>query len=79
MFVKLIIVCLLAAAGVGAVAHPSESAGPARHYTVQPGDTLWSIAVKNGEGDPREAVWKLQQRNDVDAGSLQPGDVLLLP
>jgi LysM repeat protein len=79
MFVKLMIVCLLAAAGVGAIARPSESAGPPRYYTVQPGDTLWSIAQQHGSGDPREAVWELRQRNDVEAGSLQPGDVLVLP
>ncbi len=79
MFVKLTLVCLLAAASVGAVARPSESAGPARHYTVQSGDTLWSIAAEHSSGDPRKAVWRLQQRNDVDAGGLQPGDVLVLP
>jgi LysM repeat protein len=79
MFVKLTALCLAVAAGVGVVARPSESAGPPRHYVVQPGDTLWSIASRNASGDPREAVWRLQQRNDVDAGDLQPGDVLVLP
>ena len=69
MFVKLLIVCLLAAAGV-APWPGRRRARPARHYVVKPGDTLWSIAVAHGtRAIPREAVWKLQQRNDVDAAA----------
>jgi Tfp pilus assembly protein FimV len=79
MFVKLIIVTVLAAAAVGGIARPSDSAQPARHYTVRPGDTLWSIAVSRYDGDPREAVWRLEQRNPGATAGLQPGDVLTLP
>lgn len=79
MFVQLIIVTALAAAAVAGIARPSESAQPLRHYTVRPGDTLWSIAASRYGGDPREAVWRLRQRNPGMAAGLQPGDVLALP
>ena len=36
---------------------PVGERAPARHYTVQPGDTLWSIAAEHGRGRPRKAVW----------------------
>jgi nucleoid-associated protein YgaU len=79
MFVKLIIVTVLAAAAVGWVARPSESAQPVRHYVVKPGDTLWSIAAARYAGDTRKAVWRIERRNPVLAAGLQPGDVLTLP
>jgi nucleoid-associated protein YgaU len=79
MFVKLALITSLAAAGVAGVAHPSQSAGPVRHYTVRPGDTLWSIAASRYGGDPREAVWRLRQQNPAVTAGLQPGDVLTLP
>lgn len=79
MFAKLLILTVLAAAAVGGIARPSESAQPARYYTVKPGDTLWSIASSRYTGDPREAVWRLEQRNPGATAGLQPGDVLSLP
>jgi Tfp pilus assembly protein FimV len=79
MFVKLLIVTVLAAAAVGWVARPSESAQPVRHYVVKPGDSLWSIAAARYAGDTREAVWRVERRNPAVAAGLQPGDVLTLP
>jgi nucleoid-associated protein YgaU len=79
MFVKLLIVTVLAAAAVGWVARPSESAQPVRHYVVKPGDTLWSIAAARYAGDTRKAVWSIESRNPAVARALQPGDVLTLP
>jgi Tfp pilus assembly protein FimV len=79
MFVKLLIVTSLAAAAVAGIARPSESAQPSRHYVVRPGDSLWSIAASRYGGDPREAVWRLRERNPGTAAGLQPGDVLTLP
>jgi LysM repeat protein len=79
MFVKLLIVTVLAAAAVGWVARPSESAQPVRHYVVKPGDTLWSIAAARYTGDTRRAVWRIESRNPALSRGLQPGDVLALP
>jgi Tfp pilus assembly protein FimV len=79
MFVKLMIVTALIGAVVGGIARPSQSAQPTRHYTVRPGDTLWSIAASRYSGDTREAVWRLQQRNPRVAADLQAGDKLTLP
>ena len=79
MFVKFLVLTVLVGAAVGGIARPSESAQPVRHYTVKPGDTLWAIAAARYAGDPREAVWRLRQRNPAVAGGLQPGDVLTLP
>ncbi len=61
------------------VARPGESAGADERYVVQPGDTLWAIATAEYGGDPREAIWRIQQRNDLAGGALVPGDVLALP
>lgn len=61
------------------LAGETGAGGPERHYRVQPGDTLWSIAVQSFPGDPRESVWELRQRNDLDSATIVPGQVLLLP
>ncbi len=79
MFVKLLATTLVALVIWAIAAHSSQSAGNPRYYTVKPYDTLWSIAAAHYRGDPREGVWKLQQRNGVDAASLRPGEVLVLP
>ncbi len=60
-------------------ANDSGASGPAERYTVQPGDTLWSIAVERFPGDPREGVWELEQRNRLRSATIVPGQVLVLP
>lgn len=55
----------------------SPEAG-ARHV-VKPGDTLWEIASDHYDGDPRSAVWRIQQRNGLTSGALAPGMTLYLP
>lgn len=60
-------------------ANDSGAAGPEQRYRVQPGDTLWSIAVERYAGDPREGVWEIERRNDLDSATIQPGQVLVLP
>ena len=79
MFVKLLILLVAAAFVVGIVAHTSHGAGPERVYDVKPSDTHWSIAVHRYAGDPREAVWRLQQRNHLRSATLTPGEKLVLP
>jgi LysM repeat protein len=67
---------LLAALGA---ARPSNGAAPETRYVVQPGDTLWGIAEGRYDGDPREAVWRIQERNGLEGASIQPGQELVLP
>jgi LysM repeat protein len=79
MFGKFLVVLLLVALAVGLAARSSHGAGPERHYVVKPTDTLWSIAAHAYGGDPREGVWKLEQRNHLTSGTLVPGQTLVLP
>jgi LysM repeat protein len=79
MFVKLLVLLLVAGLGVGLVAHSSHGAGPERRYVVRPTDTLWSIAARSYAGDVREGIWKLEQRNHLASATVRPGQVLLLP
>ena len=79
MFVRLLIVLVLAALAIGIVARASHGAGPERTYVVKPADTLWSIAAHAYAGDPREGVWRLEQRNHLRSAALQPGQKLVLP
>ena len=49
-------------------------------YVVREGDTLWSIAERVAPGaDPRPVVDALVTVNGVDAGSLVPGQLLVIP
>ncbi len=73
-----VLLALLPAA-LGA-ARPSSGAASEARYVVRPGDTLWEIAAARYPGaDPRESVWRIQQRNALDGASLRVGDVLVLP
>jgi LysM repeat protein len=79
MFVRVVILVLLAALAVGLAARPSGSAGQPVGYIVQPTDTLWSIAAKHYAGDPRQGIWELQRRNHLHGTTLVPGERLVLP
>jgi LysM repeat protein len=80
MFVRLLLVALLVTVLAWSVlAHGSEGAGAGQPYRVQPGDTLWSIAVRHYGGDPREGVWRLQRENGLSGGVLVPGQVVRVP
>jgi LysM repeat protein len=46
---------------------------------VREGDTLWSIARRLApEGDPRPIVDELATANRIDAGSIVPGQALVV-
>jgi LysM repeat protein len=79
MFPRLAILLLAIALVVGIMARPSGGAGKPHHYVVKPTDTLWSIATRHYAGDPREGIWKLQQRNHLTGTTLVPGQQLVLP
>ena len=61
------------------LAGETGAGGPERQYRVEPGDTLWSIAERTFPGDPREGVWELRERNELDSAVIVPGQVLVLP
>jgi LysM repeat protein len=79
MFVRLVIIALIAVVAWAAFVHSSEGAGTERVYVVQPTDTLWSIATEHYAGDPREAIWRLQERNRLAGTTIVPGRRLVLP
>jgi LysM repeat protein len=79
MFARLLAVLLVAVVCWAVFARPSDGASPERTYTVRAGDTLWSIAVAHYAGDPREAVWRLRERNRMEGVMLRPGQRLVLP
>ena len=80
MFVRILLIALIATfLGWTLLTRTSNGAGTAQSYVVKPGDTLWSIASTRYAGDPREGVWKLQQRNHLGGTTISPGEKLLLP
>ena len=79
MFGKLAAVVLTAVVAWALVPRPSQGARRERIYVVRPADTLWSIAAAQYGGDPREGVWKLEQRNRLVGSLLRPGERLVLP
>ena len=76
---RLALIALAAVVLWALLAGETDAGGPERYYRVQAGDTLWSIAVQRFPGDPREGVWELRQRNDLDSATIVPGQVLVLP
>ena len=79
MFVKFIGVLLTGLVFWAVAAHSSDGAGHAQVYTVKRYDTLWSIASSHYSGDPRAAIYRLEERNDLAGDVVQPGQKLVLP
>ncbi len=78
MFGRLLLVAALAVFLWAAFARSSDASGPEQHYVVQPHDTLWSIASRD-YADPREGVWEIAERNELEGPTILPGQVLVLP
>jgi hypothetical protein len=54
--------------------------GANESLTVQPGDMLWAIASERYPGtDVRAKVYEIEQANHLSAGTLYPGETLLVP
>jgi LysM repeat protein len=79
MFGRIVIVAVVALVVWAVLARDGGAGAPPSYHTVRAGDTLWSIAAASYAGDPREGVWKLQQRNGIDGATIVPGQRLLLP
>ena len=79
MFVKFLAFLAAATVAVTVYARPSEGSGRPQVYRVGAHDTLWEIATAHYAGDPREAIWRIQQRNGLDGTTIRPGQRLVLP
>jgi len=79
LLVRIVVIALAVLFLWALFANESGASGPARRYTVKPGDTLWSIAVEHSGGDPREGVWELEHNNHLVSADISPGQVLLVP
>ena len=66
---------------IGGSAEADIPASDPVEYVVASGDTLWSIAVGNSgpDQDVRRLVADISRLSGVDADSIFPGQVLLIP
>jgi len=71
-----VVLLLLASAG-----NATNDVADTFDYRVKTGDTLWHIAGEYGpqDADRRRIVAVIERINDVDASSLQAGDVIEIP
>ena len=83
MFVSRIHITILVVVALALIAlsaaRPTSGGGAETTYRVEPGDTLWAIVAQRYAGDPREAIWKIKNRNGLATSGLTPGTVLVLP
>jgi LysM domain-containing protein len=78
VFARIVIVVVVATVLWAVFARDTGAGGPERHHVVRPGETMWSIVTSTYAGDPREGVWKLQRRNELDGTTIVPGQRLVL-
>lgn len=64
----------------GAVASDGSTAATTQAIVVQPGQSLWDVAVTiDPEADPRETIWVIQQLNDMKTSEVLAGQELIVP
>jgi LysM repeat protein len=79
MFVKFLGLVFAGLVVWAIAAHSSNGAGRPQLYTVKPYDTLWSIASSHYGGDPRAAIYRVEERNGLVGDVVRPGQRLVLP
>jgi nucleoid-associated protein YgaU len=79
MFARIVVIAALLTLAVAWGARRSDGAGREQVYVVRAGDTLWTIAADHYGGDPREAVWRLEDQNHLTGSLVHPGQHLRLP
>ena len=65
----------------GAINASGSSANVYETVTVQPGDTLWSIAERHMDDskDIRKFIYEIKKLNNVSADTLTAGQKLMIP
>ena len=79
MFVRVLLIAGLAVLVWSAVARTSQAHGAKQVVTVKAYDTLWSIAQRHYAGDPRAAIWRIEQANHLQGANVRVGQKLVLP
>jgi nucleoid-associated protein YgaU len=79
MFARAVVILAFLTLAVAWGARQSDGAGHRQTYVVRAGDTLWAIAAAHYGGDPREVVYRLEQRNNLAGALVRPGQHLVLP
>jgi nucleoid-associated protein YgaU len=79
MFVRIGFVLLSALLLWALFVRDTGARGTPSHYRVRAGDSLWSIVSARYGGDPRAAVWRIEDANRLGGAMIVPGEVLLLP
>jgi nucleoid-associated protein YgaU len=79
MFVRIFLIVAIAVLAWSAVARSSEAHGAKQVVTVQPHDTLWSIAQRSYGGDVRDAIWRIERANHLRSADVSVGQKLVLP
>ena len=46
------------------------------NYTISAGDTLWSIACENADGDVRKYIYELREINNLNDCMIYPGQTI---
>lgn len=79
--VALLLLAVISVGRTGSQAATYVENGPTlQQTTVQPGDTLWTVAQRIApKNDPREVVAQLRRINHLSTSSLLVGQQLLLP
>lgn len=79
MFGRSVALALVILVGWVVFARPSSGSSRPRSYVVRPHDTLWTIASRYYGGDPREGIWKIQERNHLPDSIVRVGERLVMP
>ena len=79
MFARILIAVGVAVFVWSALVRPAVSHPAKQVYVVKPYDTLWQIAASSYAGDPRDAVYRIQQANHLSGATLRSGQTLVLP
>ncbi|MGH3326372.1 MAG: LysM peptidoglycan-binding domain-containing protein [Streptomycetales bacterium] len=70
----------LPAGGVGVATSERGAVPPHRVVTVEPGDTLWTIARRTAPGvDPRKTIVRIMEFNALEGPGLQVGQRISVP